>query len=325
MQQIDFVDRLRRGVLPVSKRSQELTRDILPVTKVGDATIRAKSGLLGAEQGKPSLGWMVGWVEKGSQQTVFAMNMDCKEPSHIAARMTVTQQCLADIVAIDRLAHAGFTGTQPDAELALPAMGLRMLSRRSVVLGGLALSLGPARAWAQVPAEESVSAILRERVDVGRESLGLVAGVLDGDRRSVFAHGQSGSENNRPLDADTVFEIGSITKVFTALLFADMVVRGEVSPGDPVSKFLPREAQVPEFDGNPIKLLDLATYTSGLPRMPSNFKPADKSNPVCRLHGRAALRFSVRLQIVASRPGRITNTPISASACSAMRWPCAPA
>ena len=100
VQQIDFVDRLRRGVLPVSKRSQELTRDILTVTKVGDATIRAKSGLLGAEQGKPSLGWMVGWVEKGNQQTVFAMNMDCKEQSHIAARMTVVQQCLTDIVAI---------------------------------------------------------------------------------------------------------------------------------------------------------------------------------------------------------------------------------
>ena len=100
MQQIDFLDRLRRGVLPVSKRSQELTRDILTVTKVGDATLRTKSGLLGAEQGKPSLGWMVGWAEKGSQQTVFAMNMDCKTPEHIAARMTVTQQCLTDIVAI---------------------------------------------------------------------------------------------------------------------------------------------------------------------------------------------------------------------------------
>lgn len=100
MQQIDFLDRLHRGVLPVSGRSQELVRDIMPVTKVGDATIRAKSGLLGAEQGKPSLGWMVGWVEKGSHRTVFAMNMDCKTPEHIAARMTVTQQCLTDIVAI---------------------------------------------------------------------------------------------------------------------------------------------------------------------------------------------------------------------------------
>lgn len=100
MQQVDFLDRLRRGVLPVGKRSQELVRDILPVTKVGEATIRAKSGLLGAELGKPSLGWLVGWVEKGSDQTVFALNLDVREPRHIAARMTIAQQCLADIVAI---------------------------------------------------------------------------------------------------------------------------------------------------------------------------------------------------------------------------------
>jgi beta-lactamase class D len=100
VQQVDFVDRLRRGVLPVSKRSQDLVRDILPVTKVGDSIIRAKSGLLGAEAGKPSLGWMVGWAEKGSEQTVFALNMDCLEPRHIPARMALTQQCLTDIGAI---------------------------------------------------------------------------------------------------------------------------------------------------------------------------------------------------------------------------------
>jgi beta-lactamase class D len=99
-QQVDFVDRLRRGALPVTKRSQELVRDILPVTKVGDAVIRAKSGLLGAEIGKPSLGWMVGWAEKGSEQTVFALNMDCKELRHIADRMKLTQLCLSDIGAI---------------------------------------------------------------------------------------------------------------------------------------------------------------------------------------------------------------------------------
>jgi beta-lactamase class D len=97
IQQIDFVDRLRRGTLPVSKRSQDLVRDILPVTKVGDSIIRAKSGLLGAEVGKPSLGWMVGWAEKGDTRTVFALNIDCKEPRHIADRMKLTQQCLADI------------------------------------------------------------------------------------------------------------------------------------------------------------------------------------------------------------------------------------
>jgi len=100
VEQIDFLDRLRRKALPISQRSQDLVCDILPVTKVGDATIRAKSGLVGAERGEPSLGWMVGWAEKGDASTVFALNMDCREPRHIADRMTLTQACLAEIGAI---------------------------------------------------------------------------------------------------------------------------------------------------------------------------------------------------------------------------------
>jgi beta-lactamase class D len=100
VQQVDFVDRLRRGALLVSKRSQDLVRDILPVTKVGDSIIRAKSGLLGAEIGKPSLGWLVGWAEKGEASTVFALNLDVREPRHIADRMTISQACLAAIGAI---------------------------------------------------------------------------------------------------------------------------------------------------------------------------------------------------------------------------------
>ncbi|MGP9811209.1 class D beta-lactamase [Rhodopseudomonas sp. NSM] len=100
IQQIDFLDRLRRRVLPISKRSQDLVVDILPVTKVGDAVIRAKTGLLGAEKGQPSLGWLVGWAEKGDRQTVFALNLDAREPRHADARMTLAQQCLTDIGAI---------------------------------------------------------------------------------------------------------------------------------------------------------------------------------------------------------------------------------
>jgi beta-lactamase class D len=100
VQQIDFVDRLRRGALPVSKRSQELVRDILPVTKSGDSIIRAKSGLLGAEVGKPTLGWLVGWAERGDARTVFALNLDVREPRHIADRMSLSQSCLADIGAV---------------------------------------------------------------------------------------------------------------------------------------------------------------------------------------------------------------------------------
>jgi beta-lactamase class D len=100
VQQIDFVDRLRRGALPVAKRSQELVRDILPVTKSGDAVIRAKTGLVGAEAGKPSLGWLVGWAEKAGASTLFALNIDVREPRHIAARMKLAELCLGDIGAI---------------------------------------------------------------------------------------------------------------------------------------------------------------------------------------------------------------------------------
>jgi beta-lactamase class D len=100
IQQVDFVDRLRRSALQVGKRSQEQVADILPLTRVGDSVIRAKSGLLGAEIGKPTLGWLVGWAEKGSTSTVFALNLDVREPRHIADRMNLTQACLADIGAI---------------------------------------------------------------------------------------------------------------------------------------------------------------------------------------------------------------------------------
>ena len=100
IQQIDFVDRLRRGALMVSKRSQDLVRDMLPCTKVGDIVIRSKTALLDAEGGNPPLSWLVGWAEKGATQTAFALNVDIGEPRHVAARMTLAQRCLADIGAI---------------------------------------------------------------------------------------------------------------------------------------------------------------------------------------------------------------------------------
>jgi beta-lactamase class D len=106
VQQVDFLDRLRRGVLPASARAQDLTRDILPLTRVGDAVIRAKTGLIGvddqtdAQVVHASIGWLVGWVEKGERQTVFALNLDIRDGHHRAARMTLAQLCLTEIGAL---------------------------------------------------------------------------------------------------------------------------------------------------------------------------------------------------------------------------------
>jgi serine-type D-Ala-D-Ala carboxypeptidase/endopeptidase len=122
-----------------------------------------------------------------------------------------------------------------------------------------------------------VKAILEERVNSGRSS-GIVVGLLEAIDRRVVAYGAAGSPD-KPLDGNSVFEIGSVTKVFTAALLADMVRRGEVNLDDPVSKYLPETVRIPARKGKQITLIDLATQTSGLPRLPGNLAPKDPRNP----------------------------------------------
>ncbi|HEX9776429.1 MAG TPA: serine hydrolase domain-containing protein [Actinomycetota bacterium] len=108
---------------------------------------------------------------------------------------------------------------------------------------------------------------------VGDGGGGIVAGMLTSDLQMVHTYG--------PVPADGIFEIGSITKVLTAILLAEMVERDEVAFGDPVARFLPADVRVPARDGRPITLLELATHCSGLPRLPPNLEEtvADESNP----------------------------------------------
>ncbi len=80
-------------------------------------------------------------------------------------------------------------------------------------------------------------------------------------------------------DAEAIYEIGSITKVFTTVLLADMVNRGEVALADPIAKFLPKTVKVLERNGKQITLQDLATHKSALPRLPTNLQPKEPKNP----------------------------------------------
>ena len=132
-------------------------------------------------------------------------------------------------------------------------------------------------AGGQVVSDSAITAILQDRV-VTKRAVGIVAGVLDHGQRKIFTAGTAGVPGVA-LDGNTVFEIGSITKVFTASLLADMAARGEVKLDDPVAKYLPSMVRMPSRNGRQITLLDLATQSSGLPRMPSNFKPRDENNP----------------------------------------------
>lgn len=106
---------------------------------------------------------------------------------------------------------------------------------------------------------------------------GIVAAYIDRGTVTTWQAGISGTD--RPLDAHTLFEIGSVTKTMTATILADMVLKHEVSLTDPVQKFLPTAVHVPRRDGKAITLLNLATQHSGLPRLPDNFSPANPNDP----------------------------------------------
>lgn len=127
--------------------------------------------------------------------------------------------------------------------------------------------------------DERIRSIISKRIDVDGQSMGIVVGIIEPAGQRIVSYGRHAWDDQRPVDGDTVFEIGSITKVFTALLLADMVRKDEAGLADAVAKYLPARAAPAERQGKTITLQDLATHTSGLPRLPENMAPQDPGNP----------------------------------------------
>jgi CubicO group peptidase (beta-lactamase class C family) len=120
----------------------------------------------------------------------------------------------------------------------------------------------------EVDDDDTIRDILRRRVDMEKRSVGMAVCVVTPRRTRFVTWGRERLNDSRPVTAETVFEIGSITKVFTALLLANMTRRSEVGLDDPAARHLPSDFKVPLRDGREITLADLATHTSGLPRWP---------------------------------------------------------
>ena len=149
----------------------------------------------------------------------------------------------------------------------------------SVLIASTSASRAQEVLQSAVPSDSEIRSILVQRIDAMHRSVGIVVGVIGPEGRRVIGYGHLDKGDARRVDGDTIFEIGSATKVFTSLLLADMVQRGEVSLSDPVAKYLPPTVKVPERNGKQITLVDLATHTSGLPRLPANLAPKDPHNP----------------------------------------------
>jgi len=129
------------------------------------------------------------------------------------------------------------------------------------------------------PTDAEIREILVDRIDRARQSVGIVVGVVNGDGRTVVGYGRSHLDVETVPDEHTVFEIGSVSKLFTGVLLADLVQSGKVSEQDTVQRFLPKTVHLQHLEGvPPMTLYDLATHTSGLPSVPDNGPPADFYN-----------------------------------------------
>lgn len=155
------------------------------------------------------------------------------------------------------------------------------VERPGGTVGGALLCLALAATAARgqgIQVREDVRANVRARVDNGW-SVGIVVGVVDSTGSRYFGYGSTARSGGHSVNERTVYEIGSVTKVFTALALADMVAHGEIGLDDPVQRYLPDSVHVPSRPGHEITLRLLSAQRSGLPRMPSNFAPANPNNP----------------------------------------------
>jgi serine-type D-Ala-D-Ala carboxypeptidase/endopeptidase len=123
-----------------------------------------------------------------------------------------------------------------------------------------------------------VEEYIKRIVDNGK-STSIIIGIINEKGRLIFSYGESEKGSGKKPDENTLYGIGSITKLFTSCLLADMVKRGELSLDDPISKFLPNSVITPTPNGKEITLYHLATHTSGLPTRPNNLFPTNPDNP----------------------------------------------
>ncbi len=148
---------------------------------------------------------------------------------------------------------------------------LPILSALLVVSVLASAATAPARSLLPTRVEQAIQA----RITDG-EYPAMVVVVVDGNRNHVYGFGKLA--NGKAPSADTIFQIGSITKTFTATLLAEAVDHHEVKLDTPVAKLLPGFT-IPSRNGKPITLGELAMQDSGLPRLPGNLDMANLHDP----------------------------------------------
>ncbi|MBN2731275.1 MAG: serine hydrolase [Balneolaceae bacterium] len=120
---------------------------------------------------------------------------------------------------------------------------------------------------------------LHDHISEGNILGGAVAYIYPDGRTRFISRGSLSPERDETVTKNTIFEIGSISKTFTALIMMKMAEEGVFSLDTPIETLLPDSLDIPSYEGEKIRLRHLATHTSGLPRLPTNMSPSDPLNP----------------------------------------------
>jgi CubicO group peptidase (beta-lactamase class C family) len=172
----------------------------------------------------------------------------------------------------------------------------------------LNFGIGANKANSSVFAQDT-QRLLQDRVNSERNQTSMVVAVVDEHGTKFFSHGKVAKDANAAhSNEQTVFEIGSITKVFTGILLAEAVKRGEVKLDDPISKYLPKQVSTPAFNGKEITLLNLIWHTSGLPLQPDNLHPRNFENPYADYTAQRLYEFLAKYQLTREPPSQFDYT-----------------
>lgn len=174
-----------------------------------------------------------------------------------------------------------------------------ILLSAALTIGGAAEAATAATSNAMTDAE--LQTIVGKRLRGDRSGACFAVAVIDDKSvRRAYACAD-GKDPATRIDADTAFEIGSVSKPMMAAVLAGLIREGKASLDDPLSAYLPKDSVVPMFEGKPILLRHIVTHTSGLPAIPAGID-YDPQNPYSKLD-EAALLKALSTTPLAQAPG----------------------
>ena len=126
---------------------------------------------------------------------------------------------------------------------------------------------------------KNIEEIISHRINIEKQAVGVSVVLINGQNTEYLNLGLANRKSKTEINANTLFEIGSVSKIFTGLALASMVNDGKIKLNDHVQNYLPEQVKLPSRSGKHITFLSLSNHSSGLPRLPSNMPFSNPLNP----------------------------------------------